>query len=375
MTGFDACVVGLGAVGSQITHALRRRGLSVLGLDRYEPPHEFGSSGGRTRMIREAYFEDPLYVPFVQRAYELWDALERDSGDRLLTHTGGVMIGPPNGELVAGALRSARQHDLPYEELTCDEVRRRFPVLQVGGEHVGVFEPRAGVLDATKCIKAALNSATRSGADLHFAEPAISWHASNEGLVVRTELDTYSSEALIVAAGAWANELLRETLPLNVARQPLLWFRPRARPELFEMGVLPVFIWELQPGLIYYGFPTDREGFKVARHHRGALTTPDALNRQLTPDDESTVRQFLEQAIPDANGILSASKVCMYTNTPDHHFLIDRLPEHERVFIVSPCSGHGFKFASAIGEAVAELVADGRSHLDLGPFGLNRFVR
>ena len=367
---FDVCVVGAGAMGCQVALHLQRRGLRVLALDRYEPPHSFGSSHGRTRVIREAYFEHPLYVPIVQRAYDLWSELEQETGEQLLTYTGGLMIGPREGVLVAGALRSAGEHRLRYEELSADEVRARFPLFNVSPEFTGVYEPRAGVLHPEKAIAATLALARAAGTELHFGERVISCDFDADAISVRTTTDSYTVGALVLAAGAWTNELIEIEPRLTVARQPLLWFEPLARHDLFDPSRFPIFMWEAEPDVIFYGFPRDERGVKVARHHHGRATTPDQVNRQLEPEDEEVVRRFLSRAIPDANGPRVDAAICMYTNTADGNFVIDRLPENERVVIVSACSGHGFKFAPAIGETVSDLIVDGSTRFDLTPFAL-----
>lgn len=372
MTGarFDVCVVGAGAMGCQIALNLQRRGRRVLALDRYEPPHSFGSSHGRTRIIREAYFEHPLYVPIVQRAYELWSELERETGEQLLTYTGGLMIGPRDGVLVAGALRSAVEHGLPYDELSADGVRARFPVLEVPAEFTGVYEPRAGFLNPEKAIAATLALARTAGAELRFGETIVACDFDDDAVTVRTATDAYTADVLVLAAGAWMNELIEIEPRLTVVRQPLLWFEPLARHDLFDPSRFPIFMWEAEPDVIFYGFPKDERGVKVARHHHGHVTTPNQVNRRLEPEDEDVVRRFLSRAIPDANGPRVDTAICMYTNTPDGNFVIDRLPENERVVIVSACSGHGFKFAPAIGEAASDLIVDGSSRFDLEPFAL-----
>jgi sarcosine oxidase len=321
-------------------------------------------------VIREAYFEHPLYVPIVQRAYELWSELERETGEHLLTFTGGLMIGPREGVLVAGALRSAAEHRLRYEELSADEVRARFPLLDVPPEFTGVYEPRAGFLDPEKAVAATLALARAAGAELRFGERVIACDFDADGVRVRTTTDGYRARVLVLAAGAWMGELIEIEPRLTVARQPLLWFEPLARHELFDPSRFPIFMWEAEPDLIFYGFPKDECGVKVARHHHGRVTTPDGVNRRLEPEDEEVVRRFLSRAIPDANGSRVDAAICIYTNTPDGNFVIDRLPADERVVIVSACSGHGFKFAPAIGEIVSDLIVDGSSRFDLTPFAL-----
>ena len=372
---FDVAVVGLGAMGSAAAYHLARSGLNVLGLDRYAPPHLLGSSHGETRIIREAYAEHPSYVPIVQRAYELWTELEQDTGRELLLQTAGLTIGPPDGDNVSGAELSARRHRLPYERLTAQEVARRYPGLRPEEGTVGVKDPRAGVLYPDACILAHIQMAKQRGATLRLQEPVTSWTADGEGVSVATSQDQYRADRLVLSAGAWVRSLTAELeLPLEVERQVLVWFEPAANPEHFTPQRCPIFIVEHDDGQIFYGFPDLGQGVKVARLHQGEPTHPDALRRDVGPDDTDPVRALLARFLPDAAGPQRAAQACMFTNTPDYHFLIDHHPVYPQVVIASPCSGHGFKFASAIGEIAADLVIDGRSRFDLSLFALDRFA-
>lgn len=366
---YDVAVVGLGAMGSLAALELASRGARVLGLDRFRPPHTLGSTHGRTRIIREAYFEEPLYVPIVQRAYELWRRLEQRSGARLLTVTGGLMLGAPESEVVAGARASALEHGLPCEELSAREVRERFPAYAVPDGHSAILEPRAGFLEAEAAVKAALALAAEAGAELRFDEPLLEL----DGPVLRTARGTYEADRVVVAAGPWLPELVPGLAGIfTVARQPLLWLEPR-EPALFASGRFPVFVWEWTPGWAFYGFPDVGDGFKVAVHHHGEPATPNAVDRELRGEDEDAIRDLVRRFFPAANGQLLEAAICLYTNTPDENFVIDRLPGNERVVVASPCSGHGFKFAPAIGEVLADLATGERPRFDLTPFALGRF--
>ncbi|HEY6865757.1 MAG TPA: N-methyl-L-tryptophan oxidase [Candidatus Eisenbacteria bacterium] len=370
----DVIVAGLGAMGSAAACHLARRGLRVLGLDRFAPPHANGSSSGRTRIIREAYFEHPAYVPLVRRAYELWTALERDSGTRLLRVTGGLMIGPPEGVLVSGALLSARTHGLAHELLETVDLRRRHPALRPAEGTVAVWEPRAGALLPEACVAAHLAMAARAGATLAPGEPVLEWTDSGGGIEVRTARGRHQAGKLLIAAGAWAPGLLPGLdLPLAVERQVQTWFDP-LDPAAFEPGRFPVFIWEDEPGRFIYGFPDFGDGVKVARHHEGEGTDPDRVRREVTGADVQPIRAVLERLIPAANGPLRDAAVCLYTNTPDAHFVLDLHPRHPGVLIASPCSGHGFKFAAALGEVAADLLEGARPRFDLGMFRVARLL-
>ena len=370
---YDVIVVGLGAMGSAATCHLARRGVRVLALDRFAPPHANGSSSGRTRIIREAYFEHPSYVPLVQRAYELWTALERDSGARLLRVTGGLMIGPPDGVLVSGALLSARTHGLKHELLETASLRRRHPALRPPDGTVAVWEPRAGALFPEACVAAHLAMAARAGATLSAGEPALEWRESGDGIEVRTPRGRHLAAKLLVAAGAWTAGLLPGLdLPLSVERQVQAWFEP-LDPSAFDPARFPVFIWEDEPGRFLYGFPDLGDGVKVARHHEGERADPDRVRREITDDDVLPIRAALERLIPAANGPLRDAAACLYTNAPDAHFILDFHPEHPGVLVASPCSGHGFKFAAALGEVMADLLQGARPRFDLGMFRIARF--
>jgi sarcosine oxidase len=367
---YDVAVVGLGAMGSHTALELATRGRRVLGIDRHRPPHTLGSTHGRTRIIREAYFEEPLYVPIVQRAYDLWRRLEERSGSRLLTVTGGLMLGASGSEVVVGARASAVEHDLPYEELSARQVRERFPAYAVPDEHEAILEPRAGFLEPEAAVEATLALAAAAGAELRFDEPV----RELEGNALRTARGTYVADRVVVAAGPWLPELVPGLAALfTAARQPLLWLDPQ-EPALFTPERFPVFVWEWKPGWAFYGFPDVGDGFKVAVHHHGEATTPDAVDRRLRPDDEEAIRELVRRFFPAGDGELREFAVCLYTNTPDEHFVIDRLPDDERVLVASPCSGHGFKFAPAVGEILADLATGESPRFDLAPFALRRFA-
>jgi sarcosine oxidase len=369
---FDVIVAGLGAMGSAAAWTLARRGFRVAGFDRFRPPHAHGSSTGRSRIIREAYWESPFYVPLVRRAYEQWTELEARTGRRIFRPTGGLVIGPEDGPLVAGALRSAQAHGVPCERLTAAMVRGRYP-FQPTDDLVGVLEPRAGVLRPEEAITAMLGEAAAHGATLMLDQAVESWHPGAEGLEVRTPDETYLADRLVLAAGAWMPALLAGVrAPLSVARQVMFWVQP-SDPARFQSAVCPVWLWETRAGPVYYGFPDLGEGPKIARHHGGEVTTADTVRREVEAGEEAGLLAFLESAIPALHGPVRDARVCLYTNTPDEHFIVDRHPADPRVVLVSACSGHGFKFAPALGEVAADLVADRAPRFDLTPFRLDRF--
>jgi sarcosine oxidase len=366
---YDVAVIGLGAMGSATALELARRGLDVIGFDRRTPPHTFGSSHGDSRIIREAYFEDPVYVPMVQRAFERWRELERAAGRALLQQTGGLMIGPRDGVLVQGSLRSARQHRLQHEVLSAGEIRARVPVLNPEPDMIGVWEPRAGVLVPEACVQAQLDEARRAGATLHFDEPVQRWQADDAGVVVLTAHGTHRAQQLVISAGAWVASLLPGLrVPFGVERQVLHWFEPVRDAAAFAPGRCPIHLWQFDGERFFYGFPDRGAGVKLAFHHGGDTTAADTVQRDVAAAEVAEVRRAVRRFVPAADGRLLASSVCLYTNTPDEHFWLDRHPAHANVIVASPCSGHGFKFAPVIGEIVADLVERRAPAFDLAAF-------
>ena len=368
---FDVIVAGLGAMGSAVTLELARRGLTVAGFDRYSPPHTLGSSHGGSRIIREAYFEHPLYVPLVQRAYESWSALEQQCGETLYLRTGGLMIGAPGCDLVEGSLASARLHGLAHEVLEAASIRERYPALHARDDMVGVFEPRAGILFPERCIAAQMALAASAGAALHRDEPIVRWEPEGEGVRVFTAHRELQAKTLVVATGAWLEQLVdAPSMPLAIERQVLYWFKPRSNAAAFLPERCPIHLWQFERGEFFYGFPELGQGIKLARHHHGATTTADTIDRVVGDDEVDDIRMLARRFVPDAEGELQSSAVCMYTNTPDEHFRIDWLDGRQRVLVVSACSGHGFKFAPVIGEIAADLATNRESAFDRSLFRL-----
>ena len=367
----DIAVVGLGAMGSATTAALSRRGHDVLAFDRFTPPHNRGSSHGRTRVIREAYFEHPLYVPLVQAASCAWRALEERSSRRLFTETGALLVGRRDGPLIAGTRLASQRHQLALEELTIDDIQRRFPHFRPWEDAVALFEPHAGVLFPEECVEAFLDEARQGGARLHYEEPVVSWEAGSDGIALRTHRGRYVTQRLLLAAGAWLPSLA-PWLALEIERQVMHWFEPRTDSPPATGEHLPVFLIEENDGRLWYGLPDFGDGVKVALHHGGKITTADSLQRSVDPEEVADIRRLLERRLPSLNGRPRNACVCMYTNTADSHFVIDSHPEHPQVLLASACSGHGFKFASLFGEILADLLTTGETSYDLSPFRRSR---
>lgn len=379
---FDVIVLGVGAMGASCCDHLAQRGARVLGLERFDVPHQLGSSGGQTRLIRKAYYEHPDYVPLLERAYRNWDALDARLEAPVLHRCGCLFVGPEEGPLVAGTRRAAAAHDLPLERLDPDATRRRWPI-EVPEHFSVLFEPEAGFVLSERAIGAYAELAARAGAEIHAREPALDWQTDDDGVTVRTARATYTADRLVVTAGAWSPQLLAGLgIELRVSRQVVGWVWPRA-PERFELGAFPC--WAIEDdgeGFegIYYGFPLLRagrfggeRGLKLGHHRVGTPTDADRIVREASAADEADFRRPIDRYLPLADGPTQAVRVCMYTLTPDHHFIVDRHPGEPRVTVACGFSGHGFKFASVIGEALSDLALDGSTELPVGFLGVERF--
>jgi sarcosine oxidase len=373
MLHFDVVVVGLGAMGSAALHRLARRGVRVTGIERFAPGHDKGSSHGETRIIRQGYFEHPSYVPLVRRSYELWRELEAASGRKLLHVTGIVEVGAPGGELIAGTLAASRLHRLPHEVLESAEIMRRFPAFRIPSDYLGVFQPDGGFVEVEMAIAAMIALAQGAGAQVQTGASVLSVAQHGDRARVVTSQGEIEAGAAIVTAGPWVRTLVPE-LPVRVTREVMAWFEPND-PTLFELGRFPVFILESRHGM-HYGFPAhDRPGIKIAKHHhRDETADPDHVDRAVSAADEALIRAVLAGHLPAADGPLLAANTCLYTVTPDRDFIVDRLPQAPNVIVASPCSGHGFKFAPAIGEILADLAVEGRTRHDISRFRLSRFL-
>ncbi len=381
----DVLVIGVGSMGSMTCWRLARRGISVLGLERFSPGHDRGSGHGGSRLIRSAYYEGPGYVPLVARAFELWRELEAETGIPLLTVTGALMIGPPNGELVAGALRSAREHQLPHRLLPAEAARRRFPQHRIDRDEVVLWEARAGVLRPESAIHAAVARARALGARVLTGLRVARVEVGGEEVTVEADGHRFRAARAVVSVGPWLSSLLPELgLPLRVERQVMAWFRPRD-PERFRPHRFPPFMRD-RGGWHGYGLPAlerdpDVPGarpelaglVKVAIHHRGAAADPERLDRGVGREDLAPVADLVAETLVGLESWPVEAEVCMYTNTPDLHFVVGQAPSTSRLVVLGGFSGHGFKFAPVIGEAAADLVLEGRTALPVANFSPLRF--
>lgn len=367
-------VVGLGAMGSASAYHLARRGARVIGFEALGPAHDRGSSHGESRIIRQAYFEDPCYVPLLLRAYELWHELEEEAGTPLLRITGGMVLGPETAEAVVGSLASCRQWHLPHRVLSGAEITREFPAFGPSPGLVAVVEPLAGVLRPEEAILSHLRLAAGAGAELRFGTRVSGWEPRGSMVEVACGSDRHRVDALLITAGAWTSELLGGwSLPLEVERQLLVWLEP-SEPAAFEPGRFPVFLYDRPGGEAFYGAPSlDRRLIKVAQHHGGERTTPRAVRRDWQEAEALRVRDRLAEVLPAVGDApVAKAKVCIYTNTPDLNFAIGEHPDCDRLLVACGFSGHGFKFTTVIGEIMAELALDGETRHPIAPLRASR---
>lgn len=373
---YDVIVAGVGTMGSATSYHLARRGRKVLALERFGIPHAMGSYHGHTRIIRLAYYEDPSYVVLLRRAYELWREIQDVLGEQLLYITGSVDAGPEDSWVFRGSWESCRLHDLPHEVLTGAELNRRYPGYRLPRDHLALLQPEGGFLAPERCIVSHVMAAQAHGAEVHAHEKVLEWQPLQDGVRVRTERGSYEAEKLVITAGAWDAELLDVLDGLAVPeRQVLAWLQP-TRPEHFRPQNFPVFNVLVEEGR-FYGFPVfGVPGFKFGKyHHLQETVDPDTLDREARREDEELLRSFAERYFPEGCGPTMSLATCMFTNTPDNHFIIDLHPEYPQVVVASPCSGHGFKFASVVGEILADLAESGTTRHDISLFRLERFAR
>ena len=373
---YDVIVIGVGAMGSATSYYLARRGKRVLGLERFGIPHSMGSSHGHTRIIRMAYYEDPSYVPLIIRAYELWRELQKSVGEKLLYTTGSIDAGPESSWVFKGSWDSCKLHDLRHEVLTGAEVRRRYPGYHLPPGTAALVQPDGGFLIPERCIVSYATAAQALGAEFHAHERVLEWEPLHGGARVRTERGTYEADKLVVTAGAWDGQILDILDGLAIAeRQVVAWLQP-ARPEHFRTDNFPVFNLLVDEGR-FYGFPVfGVPGFKFGKyHHLEEKVDPETVDREVYDRDEDMLRGFAERYFPDGAGPTMNLQTCMFTNTPDNHFVMDLHPDYPQVSFASPCSGHGFKFASVIGEIMADLAEKGMTRHPIGLFQLERLLR
>ena len=374
---YDVIILGLGAMGSAAAQHLAERRKNVLGIEQFTPAHDKGSSHGGTRMIRQAYFESPAYIPLVLRAYELWQRLERDAGAKLLNITGGLILGSARGQLISGGIAAAEAHGIKYSVLTRSEIHARFPAITPLDEDVGVYEELAGYLFPEECIRAQLKVAAQNGADLHFDEKVIGWTALSNRVEVATSRGIYQARHLVITAGPWANEAMLGLFPLRVTRQVMTWIQPLSGVDPFLPERFPVFLCESPDGSWPgYGFPAvdgASGGVKTAIHGSDIECTPDTVDRGIHEVDCRDVIVKLRPRFPALDGEILKAQTCLYTMTPDEHFVIGPHPQLPSVSLACGFSGHGFKFAPVVGEVLADLAITGKTRHPIEIFSPTRF--
>jgi len=373
---YDVIIIGLGGMGSAAAYHLARRGQRVLGLEKFTPAHDKGSSHGGSRIIRQSYFEDPAYVPLLLRAYELWEGLAQDSGQEVYRLTGGLFLGPPDCLTVAGSLRASREWSLPHEVLDAGQIRSRFPNFTPEPGDVGLYEAKAGFARPEMTVAAHLDLAARVGATLRFGEEVQGWSETATGVTVTTAAGTYTAGQLVICPGAWAPQLLAELgIPITVERQVLYWLDPVGGTAPFEDQ--PIFINENANGMQIYGFPAidgPDGGVKVAFFRKGQECTPETIDRVVHPEEISAMRDRVTELLPALTGDCVHSATCMYSNTSDEHFVITRHPDYANVTVACGFSGHGFKFVPVVGEIVADLATTGTTAHPIALFDPQRLV-
>jgi monomeric sarcosine oxidase len=373
MSHYDAIVLGAGGVGSAAMLHLARRGARVLGIDRFHPPHDRGSSHGHTRVIRQAYFEHPDYVPLLVESYRLWRDLENHVGRELFHQVGLIQVGPPDGHVVPGVLHSAAEHRMNVEQLASNEIEKRWPGLRAPQDSIGAYEPGAGYLLVEDCVRAHLDAASAAGAEFLGETEVESWSASGNEVRVTTARGQFTASRLVIAAGAWAGRMLSELkVQLQVRRKSLFWFETSA-PQYDVTNGFPVFLYELPQG-VFYGFPKlDARGVKVAEHSGGRVVDdPLVVDRSIDIEEQERLIQFLSSHLPGVTRTVTDHVVCLYTMSPDENFIVDRHPAHANVVFAAGLSGHGFKFVPVLGRALAELALGGGTDLPIGFLSLAR---
>ena len=387
---FDTIVLGLGAMGSASIYQLAKRRNKVLGIDQFSVPHTRGSTHGESRIIRQAIGEGEQYVPLVLRAYELWHDLEKAAGQPLLTTTGGLILEPADSDIIAHGrhhflaqtIGCAKKFDVRHEILETKDLQKRFPQFALTNE-VGYFEYQSGYLQPELCVAAQLNLASKLGATIHVDEKVISLKpTANHSTTVATDRGTYQAERVVLTAGPWVAEFLppKYAEVFKVYRQVMHWFEINDGAQAaFRPGPFPIFIWIFQKGgdFAFYGFPTlDGKTIKVATEQYSIATSPHDVEQPVREaENRAMYCGYVQDRFPGLSNRCAKAAVCLYTTTPDSHFVIDFHPANDRIIIASPCSGHGFKHSAAIGEVISQMVLDGKSTIDVSAFRINRFAR
>ncbi|WP_445491202.1 N-methyl-L-tryptophan oxidase [Niallia sp. 03133] len=374
-TSYDVIVLGAGSMGMAAGYYLAKQGVDVLLIDAFDPPHTYGSHHGDTRIIRHAYGEGREYVPLAIRAQALWDELGKISKKKIFEQTGVLGFGPKGSAFIDEAISSAEEYSLQLELMNGYEIGKRWPGITLPTDYMGCYEPASGVLFSENCISAYRELALELGADLLTNTPVEDIEAFPNAVKVYTKEAAYHAKKLIISGGAWNKKLLSTLqldLPLQPKRQTVGWFK--SDEALYQSSKFPAFFVDMPTG-VYYGFPSlEGSGLKIGRHDFGQDIDPDTMDREFGnfPEDEGYIRSFLKTYMPQAEGELRQGRVCIYTKTPDEHFIIDLHPQYAHISIAAGFSGHGFKFASVVGEILSQLAIEGKTEHDISLFSIKR---
>ncbi|MED4015663.1 N-methyl-L-tryptophan oxidase [Sutcliffiella cohnii] len=372
---FDVIIVGAGSMGMATGYFLAKRGVKTLLIDSFDPPHHNGSHHGSTRIIRHAYGEGSQYVPLLLRAQVLWEQLEKESNTTLFEKTGVLGIGPRDSAFINETIESANTHGLPLNVMSSTEMMEKWTGLDVPNHFVGCYEPLSGILYSEKCIEVYRELALNYNASYLPHTNVVDIQGEEDRVSIKTNSGDYYAKKVIVTAGAWTSKLLHSLeLPLQPTRKTFAWFETKT--DEYTMTNFPAFFFDAEEGK-YYGFPNmNGDGLKIGRHDGGKKINPDDEKEPfgIDPADEGDVRQFLNVYMPNASGAIKDGKVCMYTLTPDEHFIVDHHPLDENIIIAAGFSGHGFKFSSVMGEVLSQLAIDGETEHDISLFRLSRFI-
>ena len=380
---FDVIVLGVGSMGSSACYHIAKRGLSVLGIEQFGIPHAQGSHAGQSRIIRKAYFEHPDYVPLLEKAYANWMSIEEETGIQLYYKTGLLYFGRPDHMLIKGVLESSRQYQIEVNKIGDKQLKYDFTQFNIPGDYHSYIEPNAGFVTPERSILTYVQQALHHGAQINTHEKMLSWRSRDGSIEVKTETGTYSCKKLVISTGAWLNKIETEHLPrLKVTRQITAWVIPKSWDK-FTLGNLPCWtVADHQSPSIFYGFPMldagkfgSPIGLKLAHHYHGDEQDPDDVNRDMDGSEEAKLKSFMSRFMPEGYQSTHIKKSCLYTNTSDENFILSLLPEHDNVAVAGGFSGHGFKFASVIGEALADLAIDGKSDLPIDFLGFGRFKK
>jgi len=378
---YDVIVLGVGSMGSSACYHLAKRGYSVLGIEQFDIPHEHGSHTGQSRVIRKAYFEHPDYVPLLNRAYENWSSIEAESGVDLYYKTGLLYFGKPDHLLIKGVLESSSLYDIELQKIRKQKLMDDYPQFAIPEDYEAYIEPDAGLVTPERSILTYVERSINYGAHINTNEKVLSWSSESESIEVKTSKGVYSCKKLVVSTGSWLKKVVSGLLPeIHVTRQLMAWVIPKSWDK-FTLGNFPCWtVADHENKGIFYGFPIldagkfgSPIGLKLAHHYHGAKQDPDNVDRKLEGKEEDVLISFMDRFLPEGYQSTHLTKSCLYTNTSDEHFIIDVLPSNENVVVAGGFSGHGFKFASVIGEALADLAIAGKSDLPIEFLGLHRF--